>query len=116
MRRAFTLIELLVVITIIVVLLSLLTPALDKAIYQAELAVCAANLDGIAAAATVYASGSRRAYPYHILTAPGSGIFPEQINSLSEGAPTARDDRPLLATVLSLNKNLIDPFCDPVDL
>ena len=34
----FTLIELLVVITIIVVLLALLAPALDQAIYQAELA------------------------------------------------------------------------------
>jgi len=37
-------IELLVVITIIVVLLSLLAPALDKAIYRAELPRCAASL------------------------------------------------------------------------
>ena len=39
---AFTLIELLVVITIIVILLAMLAPAPDKAIYLAELAVCAA--------------------------------------------------------------------------
>src|ERR1043165_1931025 len=55
MPRAFTLIELLVVITIIVVLLALLTPALDKAMYQAELAVCGANLRAIANGAIPYA-------------------------------------------------------------
>jgi prepilin-type N-terminal cleavage/methylation domain-containing protein len=43
MRKAFTLIELLVVITIIVVLLSLLTPALDTAVYQTERIVCLSN-------------------------------------------------------------------------
>ena len=35
--RAFTLIELLVVVTIIVAPLALLSPALDKAIYEADL-------------------------------------------------------------------------------
>src|SRR5688572_26873229 len=62
--RAFTLIELLVVITIIVVLLSLLTPALDKAIYQAELAVCGANIKGAYGAITTYAMDNKRRYPH----------------------------------------------------
>jgi prepilin-type N-terminal cleavage/methylation domain-containing protein len=44
MQRAFTLIELLVVITIIVVLLAMLAPALDRAMYEAELVQCAGNL------------------------------------------------------------------------
>src|SRR5688500_3053707 len=71
--RAFTLIELLVVITIIVVLLSMLTPALDRAIYQAELAVCAANQDAIAGAVVVYAAGHRRMYPYRVGVPSGGG-------------------------------------------
>ena len=42
-NKGLTLIELLVVITIIVILLALLMPAIDKAIYQSELAVCETN-------------------------------------------------------------------------
>src|SRR5688500_8855542 len=61
---AFTLIELLVVVTIIVVLLALLTPALDKAIYQAELTVCGANQRAVAMSAVSYATGSKRFYPH----------------------------------------------------
>src|SRR6266478_4856578 len=61
--QAFTLIELLVVVTIIVVLLALLTPAVDRAIYQAELARCAAQLHGICAGVQVYAAENKRWYP-----------------------------------------------------
>ena len=51
-RAAFTLIELLVVVTIIVVLLALLTPAMDQAIYQGELTACGARLKAVASAIT----------------------------------------------------------------
>jgi prepilin-type N-terminal cleavage/methylation domain-containing protein len=59
----FTLIELLVVITIIVVLLALLTPALDAAIYQAELVQCGAHQRGIASGAATYAVDQKRRWP-----------------------------------------------------
>ena len=62
-RPAFTLIELLVVITIIVVLLALLTPAVDRAIYQAELTVCGTRLKGIATGNLAYAADNKRSYP-----------------------------------------------------
>lgn len=45
MTRAFTLVELLVVITIIVLVLALIVPAMEKAIDHAERVRCAANLD-----------------------------------------------------------------------
>ena len=45
-ERGFTLIELLVVITIIVILLALLVPAINKGIYAAELAKCGSQLKG----------------------------------------------------------------------
>ena len=61
--RAFTLIELLVVITIIVVLMALLTPALDKAIYQAELATCGAQLKGVISETQLYTLDFKRHYP-----------------------------------------------------
>jgi prepilin-type N-terminal cleavage/methylation domain-containing protein len=62
-KPAFTLIELLVVVTIIVVLLALLTPALDRAIYRAELTVCATNIKAMGSTATMYAASHQRSYP-----------------------------------------------------
>src|SRR5207247_947120 len=62
-RNGFTLVELLVVVVIIAILLSLLAPALDKAIYQAELAVCGANLHAIGAGASIYTMDYKKVYP-----------------------------------------------------
>src|SRR6185295_546837 len=127
MRPAFTLIELLVVITIIVVLLSLLAPALDKAIYQAELAVCAANLRAIAGGAAIYASGSKRFYPYRpgvrddmawptAMIYNGSLEIQTVYNALwTQVNPVVYDDRPLLRTFLRLNSALCDPLTGKLD-
>jgi len=63
MRRAFTLIELLVVVTVIVVLLALLSPALDKAIYAAEKLACLTNQRNIVQSCHLYAGDNQRLYP-----------------------------------------------------
>lgn len=64
--QGFTLIELLVVITIIVVLLALLAPALDKAVHQAQLAACGAQMGGMGAGLNTYAAAHKRFYPAHV--------------------------------------------------
>ena len=100
-RHGFTLIELLVVITIIVVLLALLAPALDKAIYQAELAVCGTNLKGIATGVTVSAMDHGRRYPYrrvvHETLTPPMGL----VKGGGAGG-TGVDDRPMLKPYVQL--------------
>src|SRR5438876_431893 len=62
--RAFTLIELMVVVTIIAILLAILSPALENALYQADLAKCAANLKAIASGAVMYAQSNKLLFPY----------------------------------------------------
>lgn len=63
MPRAFTLIELLVVVTIITVLVSMLVPAVEQAMYQAKLAACSANMKTVAFAANNYAQDNQQHYP-----------------------------------------------------
>lgn len=55
-KGAFTLLELLVVVTIIVILLAVLLPSLDKAISYTERVTCAANLHGIGLGTILYAT------------------------------------------------------------
>ena len=64
-RPAFTLIELLVVVTIIVVLLALMAPALDKAIEAAGRAACASNLHHWGTAHGMYYIDNKRKLMTH---------------------------------------------------
>ena len=125
----FTLVELLVVVAVIVVVLALLAPALDQAVYQADLAKCATNLKGICGSVSLYASAHQRAYPYRQAMDPnpkprlglvggGGGAtsswtrwnWPEVLVDEFEGGPV--DDRPPLVGYLDANEFAIlhDPL------
>ncbi len=106
--KAFSLVELLVVITIIAILLAMLTPALDQAVYQAELTVCGAKLKGIAAGLVEGAVERNRVYPSRtVLNAP-----------LSINGVYAPDERPVLRSYLnsSLNGLMNCPLSQAVDV
>lgn len=116
----FTLIELLVVITIIVILLALLVPSLEKAIYQAELAQCGASLKAVATGAQTYAFDHKRTYPNR----PGSledtnttSYEPFKLaNKAQSNNPTeVRDLRPIIKDYIG-TKLLICPMAGDLDL
>jgi prepilin-type N-terminal cleavage/methylation domain-containing protein len=115
MKRAFTLIELLVVITIIVVLLALLTPALDKAIYEAELAICAARVRGLAQAATVYTTDHKRRYPYREFYRSNGNHRTNRPNKL--WSSSGQDNRPQIRPyVASINKQFQCPLLPEMNI
>jgi len=80
--RAFTLIELLVVITIIVVIVGLMAPAMDQAVYQAELVGCGARLDPLGSGVTTYAFDFNRRYPYRPSVAAERASQMRQLNDI----------------------------------
>ena len=108
MRSGFTLIELLVVVTIIVVLLALLTPALDKAIYQAELTACGANFKALTLGTSIYAIANKKYYPRRLLERNWS---PNRI--CANGLGGTADDRPVFRSYLSMNAMFNDPLISP---
>lgn len=65
LKSAFTLVELLVVITILVLLASLVQPAVSRSVERAQLAGCAAQLRQIGNAFTSFASENRGRMPGH---------------------------------------------------
>jgi len=110
-KIAFTLVELLVVITIIVLLLALLAPAMDQAIYQAELAVCGAQKRAVGTGAIGYAMDYKRHFPDR------RGVY-EQMgwpSNISTGQPQY-DDRPKLRPYFALNETLVCPLIEKVDI
>jgi len=120
-RRGFTLVELMVVITIIVVLLSLLAPAMERSVYQAELATCGAHLNGIAKGAATYAMDHKRSYPYRgsVQDGQSKGLRMRQLTHIFQsgqhGNPAGYDDRPMLRPYVPM-KLLVCPFTERIDL
>ncbi len=84
-HHGFTMIEMLVVITIIVVLISLLLPALGQARILAQRTQCSANLRGIGQAIQIYAGNNQNQYPCNAYNAnTGSELpFRGMINGVS---------------------------------
>ncbi len=109
-NKGFTLVELLVVITIIAVLLALLSPALDQAVYQAELAVCGSKVNAIAKGVTTYAVDYKKWYPARAAVA---GSWPaDRIATHGKG----NDSRVPLKGYVSLNGHLNCPFVKWLDI
>lgn len=123
-RKAFTLIELLVVVTIIVILLALLTPALDKAIYQAELVVCMTNQRAAVTGLHMYTVDFKRRYPHR-------GGVNDEANTVNKGISFSSwrdtslrtvdpfgdyDDRAALKGYIVLNSHLNCPLNPELDL
>jgi prepilin-type N-terminal cleavage/methylation domain-containing protein len=114
--KAFTLVELLVVVAIVVVLLALLAPALDRAMYQGMLVQCATQQRFVASAGITYGFDHRRHYPARPRPrneANGGGFSTPDLVGFDQ-YPDA-DIRPLYAPLVDL-KNLVDPLVETIDL
>lgn len=102
---AFTLIELLVVVTIIVILLALLVPGMERAIYQAELMSCGTRLKSVATGAVAYAVANKQAYPHR----------PGHIMAAMLYSNGGHDLRPVIESYIPIQM-LNDPLCDEIPL
>jgi len=110
-RPAFTLVELLVVVTIIVMLLALLVPAMERAIYAAEMAVCAARKHALGLGVNSYAWEHKRSYPYRA----GVHEWPTWPSNVQRGIPRY-DDRPMYRPYFALNATLNCPLIPEIDI
>jgi len=116
----FTLVELLVVVTIIVILLSLLAPAMSQAVYQAQLLQCMTNRRLLATSSHAYAMDNKRSYPDRDLPTQPNVYLGIQAHKLTHVYDTQSgvgsfDLRPMLRPYVSINKVFNDVFVDPAD-
>jgi prepilin-type N-terminal cleavage/methylation domain-containing protein len=115
-RPAFTLVELLVVVAIIVILLALLAPAMDQAVYQAELAMCGAKLHALAGSVQNYAFNARRRYPYRLGVSNLAGERPTVVAYNGNPVTGNKEDRPMFRSFLDINEMFNCPLVTAVDL
>jgi hypothetical protein len=85
-----------VVITIIVLLLAMLAPALDRAVYEAELATCAAQTRGHIAGVQSYAFDHKRSYPTRTSVGIAWTPWPQMLKGKNNNNQQWYDDRPKL--------------------
>lgn len=100
-HRGFTLIELLVVIAIIVVLASLLLPALSRAMEHARRVKCISNLKQIALAAKTFTMDHEGRLPWH--------LFPSDGGTYGGSAATAWRNFSALSNELVMPQVLVCP-------
>jgi len=82
-RKAFTLIELLVVISVIVLLMALLLPALQKARRQSKAAFCQMNLHRWGIAFSTYTNDYNGRLPDHFPHGAGDFVWPYALRNYS---------------------------------
>ena len=111
--HAFSLVELMVVVTLIVILIAMLAPALEKAMREAEMAVCGTRQKVIISAGMTYAADHKRSYPRPPIDrqahtdADGDLLWLETTTSgyqpdlIGFGADPSRDIRPLYEPYMS---------------
>lgn len=75
-QRGFTLVELLVVLAIIVLLASLLLPALSRAKEEGRRAKCISNLRQIGLAGRLFVNDHESKYPWHVAPSEGGTFGP----------------------------------------
>src|SRR5688500_15842536 len=90
-RKAFTIVELLVVITIIVILMSMLAPVMDKAFELSARAICASQQHQVILATIGYAGDQSGRMPsgirngYEVPQDPGYGNRTEHVTWVPTG-------------------------------
>jgi prepilin-type N-terminal cleavage/methylation domain-containing protein/prepilin-type processing-associated H-X9-DG protein len=110
-RQAFTLIELLICVSIIVLLLTLLVPAVQKARYAAMAGACSANLHRIALGTLLYTENSLGVLPSSIYgvndTFARTSLDPNQdkVQTQSYTCPRTIND-PLYANGIQYGSNM----------